>query len=141
MKISYLLPDLGKTGGYIVLYNFMDNLVRRGYKVFAITPEHSLEWKPSIWQSFLSKRKKTIVGRIIKEIKRPFKKFANRNDPIIFNAIKRFTKGLMSNWVKSDITISTYCLTSYANFYLSERTLAYYHMQHFEERLEETKEH
>lgn len=42
------------------------------------------------------------------------------------------TEGLLRNWPESDITVSTFCLTSFANLMLSNRSASLYHMQHFE---------
>ncbi|MED3664709.1 glycosyltransferase family 4 protein [Geobacillus stearothermophilus] len=137
MRISYLIHNFGKSGGSIVLYNFMDNLVKRGYEVYAITPTKSYKWEIGMWKELISKEnsvshlnlkniiKKTVYNRIknYNQVKK-FKTLYNLN---------KITKGLIENWIPSDITISTYCFTAYAGYYLSNRTVSLYHMQHFEE--------
>jgi glycosyltransferase involved in cell wall biosynthesis len=48
-------------------------------------------------------------------------------------AIRRLTKGLIHNWVEADATIATYCFTAFAGYELMDRTVPFYHMQHYEE--------
>src|SRR2546425_545368 len=45
MRINYLIYGFGHTGGSFFLYKFMDKLCERGYKVSAITPNESIEWR------------------------------------------------------------------------------------------------
>lgn len=134
MKISYLFGELGSTGGSIVLYNFMDNLVERGYEIYAILPDKRIKWEVGIWKEIIenneSKHTSKAVNNIINFFTKNNTKLENLN---YYYALKKFTDGLIHNWVESDITISTYSLTTYAGYYLSKKTVPLYHMQHFEE--------
>ena len=122
MKISYLLTDFGNTGGSIVLYNFMDNLVKRGHEVYAISPNKRIKWKVGIWEDIINENhSKYSLHNLLKFI-----------GDITKNS-EKITKKLIKNWIKSDITISTHCFTAYACYFLSEQTVPFYHMQHWEE--------
>ncbi|NYB51988.1 MAG: glycosyltransferase family 4 protein [Methanobacteriaceae archaeon] len=133
MKISYLLLGWGNKGGSIVLYNFMDNLVRRGHEVHAVFPDKNIKWEVGIWRyklgtesennNFLNFFKKNLFNIIPNSILEYYKSIID----------KRNLNGLIDNWQTSDITVATFYLTAYAAYYLSDRTVPLYHMQHFEE--------
>ncbi|KAF6512376.1 Glycosyltransferase [Geobacillus stearothermophilus] len=135
MKISYLLYDFGKTGGSIVLYNFMDKLVERGYEVYAVTPYCRYKWEVGMWKELITQSShEKLYKKVLKNIVYPYIK---NNDNVkrlktIYN-LRNVIKGLVNNWKKTDITISTHCFTAYAGFYLIDQTIPLYHMQHFEE--------
>ncbi|MBB6176100.1 glycosyltransferase involved in cell wall biosynthesis [Anoxybacillus tengchongensis] len=135
MRVSYLLYDFGKTGGSIVLYNFMDNLVKRGYEVYAVTPYGRYKWEIGMWKELIiqfsnDKLAKKIVKNIIHPYMQNNKKAKRLKTVYQWN---KSVKGLINNWKQTDVTISTYCITAYAGFYLSDQTIPLYHMQHFEE--------
>lgn len=146
MRISYLLAGFGHTGGSMVLYKFMDKLCERGYEVFAITPHERIKWKPNFSQEIIknfstsSSSKRSIIykygGEIIstfpfmKKIVYPLLKLPPE-EPI--RQVQWLTQRLIKNWVESEITISTFCGTSYANYYLMDKTIPLYHMQAYEE--------
>lgn len=138
MKISYLIWSLGNTGGMIVLYNFMDNLVKRGHEVYAILPDRNIKWEVGKWKEEMKKEKpETNKTKIIKFLtSKIFKHFKLDKKIMKYSknyALKRNINGLIKNWVVSDITISTYCLTTFAGYLLSDRTISLYHMQGYEE--------
>lgn len=134
MKISYLLDCLGKTGGYIVLYNFMDNLVKRGYKVDAVLPNETIKWKVGLWEKKIeSTKNENFLRSSFRNIVSPVLNHKSMiNIKLLYN-LKNFTEGLVENWKDSDVTISTINTTAYAGYYLSNKTTPLYHMQHFEE--------
>ncbi|MGB9980280.1 glycosyltransferase family 4 protein [Methanobacterium sp.] len=136
MKISYLLGEFGSTGGSIVLYNFMDNLVKRGHEVYAIMTNSSIKWEIGIWKEIIENKDSVYKRRAI-PIMGSLINFYSKNENIknlyFFYGLNKLTNGLIKNWVDSDITIATWCLTAYAAFYLSDRTVPVYHMQHYEE--------
>lgn len=134
MKISYLIRSFGKTGGPIVLYNFMDNLVKREYEVYAVTPQDNIRWEVGLWKEILEKNesngfKKRVKNNIISKLGgfRELKKLKSHYSNF------KHVKGIVNNWTKSDITIATFCTTAYAAYYLSDKTIPMYHMQHYEE--------
>lgn len=132
MKISYLLPGIGKTGGNIVLYNFMDNLVKRGHEVYAILPKGRIKWEIGIWEEMMEKNEKFSFYSLLYQKSKSLK--IEKIDRLIFiYSMKIMNEGLIKNWVKSDVTISTLCMTAYAGFFLSDKTVSLYHMQHYEE--------
>lgn len=128
------MVELGKTGGSIVLYNFMDNLVKRGHEVFVILPNKRIKWEIGMWKV---EKTETFVTKIKLLIWKYMKLAIKKNQKIqqihYFNYLERVTKGIIKNWVKSDITISTFCLTAYAGYFLSDKTIPLYHMQGFDE--------
>jgi len=113
---------LGKSGGSLVLYNFMDKLVERGHEVYAILPDVTIKWEAGIWKKQLVKPKSRLKSFLHYLIKGSFNQ-----------SWDQFTKNLINNWVDSDITIATHCKTAYAAYHLSEKTVPIYHMQHLEE--------
>ncbi|WP_321422168.1 glycosyltransferase family 4 protein [uncultured Methanobacterium sp.] len=123
MKISYLLLGLGKRGGTLVLYNFMDHLVSRGHEVYAILPNKRIKWEVGIWKSITEKE--SLIKTIFLYLKAYLNPFSQD--------INHLSNGLIKNWVESDITVATFCFTAYAGYYLSDKTLSLYHMQHLDE--------
>jgi glycosyltransferase involved in cell wall biosynthesis len=138
MKISYLLNGFGKTGGSIVLYNFMDQLVARGYEVYAVTPTAKYKWEVGMWNELIRKdsvaTQSTKIKSAIKGIIKPLiaDNYKIKKARFIYN-LDKMTSGLVRNWEPSDVTVATYCLTAYAGLSLSSQTVSLYHMQHFEE--------
>lgn len=124
---------LGESGGSLVLYNFMDNLVERGHEVYAVLPNRNIKWKKGIWKKHIVKRPKfSIKGFLHHHLK----------GDVLDQSLEQFTSNLLKNWVESDITIATYCKTAYAAYQLSEKTVPLYHMQHLEELFfEDQKDH
>lgn len=144
MRISYLLFEFGKTGGPIVLYNFMDNLVKRGHEVYAVLPDKRIKWEVGIWKELLENEtpnsKENSNSRLF-NIFYSLKTAISQKKADIFNVDhdKNVLKGILNNWIESDVTISTFCLTAYIAYYLSDKTVPVYHMQHFEEIFYQTK--
>lgn len=134
MKISYLLLGVGNKGGSLVLYNFMDNLVKRGHEVHAVFPDRNIKWEVGIWKEWLKQENsplkkvlKFLKSKVVVFIPKRFLKYQkNRID-------ERSLRGLIENWENSDITVATFYLTAYVAYYFSDRTVPLYHMQHFEE--------
>ncbi len=118
----------------MVLYSFMDELVKRGHEVYAVLPDQRLRWEPGIWKDRVKiTTKPSILRRVVKPIVRvsPVYSLFKKYQPYLY--LYRLTRGLIRNWADSDVTIATYCLTAYAAYYLSDKTVPIYHMQHFEE--------
>lgn len=137
--ISYLLPGLGSTGGYIVIYNFMDQLVSRGWKVYAVTPKRAIEWSSngseniikSKYDVNLRNRSSVIFDYLIKSYfgESCFRKILTLKDGgFIENAEK-----LAKNCPNCDVVVATAWSTAYAANMLAEKYITAYHMQHYEE--------
>ncbi|WP_342462713.1 glycosyltransferase family 4 protein [Geobacillus sp. FSL K6-0789] len=139
MKISYLLIGFGKTGGSIVLYNFMDKLVEYGHDVYAVTPNGSLKWEIGIWKKIIADEKvfskKFTLEKLKLKVHDKINLILNHNDKYFkdISSLKKMISGLLNNWVESDVTIATFSWTAYAATALSDKTVPIYHMQHFEE--------
>jgi glycosyltransferase involved in cell wall biosynthesis len=134
----------GTTGGSIVLYNFMDNLVKRGHEIHAIFPEGSIKWEVGIWKDEIKKSKtRNFKSKLFSFFNNTIFNYLKLNYEINelnrLYEIRRNIKGLIKNWVESDITISTFHMTAYAGYYLSDRTVSLYHMQHYEELFSKDK--
>ncbi len=136
MRITYLLTGFGKTGGSIVLYNFMDNLVKRGYEVYAVTPSKRIKWENGMWKDLIVNNENKDIG-IKKILKNTLKSVIRKQDSLNqlrkIISLNKLNRGLINHWIPSDVTIATYSLTAYAAYYLSDRTISLYHMQHYEE--------
>lgn len=132
MTITYLLETMGKTGGSIVLYNFMDQLTLRGHEVYAVFPTHRIKWVPGEWKNIINTQKKPSgVKHLIKQV---LPKVPDRyQEEIKKLRFAKAVKGLLNNWEKTDITVSTTCMSTYAGVILANQTVSYYHMQHYEE--------
>lgn len=138
MRVSYLLAGLGHTGGSMVLYNFMDKLSERGHTVHAVTPDGAIRWTPGFSEQAIQQIKADGPGNVASAAKRGVKEFLKQVSPRLLGYRQRYrwiraNQALLRHWVESDVTIATFWTTAYANFVLSERTLALYHMQHWEE--------
>jgi glycosyltransferase involved in cell wall biosynthesis len=138
MRVCYLLAGLGHTGGSMVLYNFMDKLSERGYTVHAVTPEGALRWGPGFSREVIRRFKSGAPRGITPWVKRGVKNILKRSGlrvdaPLRLYRLIQHTQVLVRNWVESDITIATFWTTAYPTFFLSERTLPLYHLQHWEE--------
>jgi glycosyltransferase involved in cell wall biosynthesis len=145
MRISYLLTGLGYTGGSVVLYRFMDKLSERGHEVYAVTPRERIRWSAGLSGDILSTRfdgrLPTLLdaGRRLVARRRWLNEVVRRvggyapTDREPMARMKWLTDRLLRNWVRSDVTISTFCTTSYANYLLMDDTCSVYHMQHYEE--------
>jgi glycosyltransferase involved in cell wall biosynthesis len=148
MRISYLLGGFGYTGGVMVLSKFMDELCERGHTVYAITPRDAFQWKRGLIHEVNRKYDESKSYRLRGTLYNVGKRIAKRsrvlagaasvflNRSLLDDSIeegKLLTQRLIQNWVQSEITISTFCTTAYANYALMDRTIPMYHMQSYEE--------
>ncbi len=145
MRISYLMPDLGFTGGSQVLYQFMERLSMRDHEVFLVTPGGSIRWQPGMAALINSRRNDPVFECVSGEL------FADMDlaavddlarstlgiasGPLAISSLvtSSLTEGLMKHWLPSDITVATHNFTANAAFHLMDRTLAFYHIQAYEE--------
>lgn len=145
MRISYLLPDLGFTGGSQVLYQFMERLTLRDHEVYLVTPGGRLRWRPGMTATLNSKRNDPLfgdaAGRFFADVDLEAVDSLARSalginsGPIAISSLvtSSVTEALMRHWIPSDITVATHNFTAYAAFHLMDRTLSFYHMQAYEE--------
>jgi glycosyltransferase involved in cell wall biosynthesis len=144
MRISYLFHQLGFTGGNVVLYNFMDKLSERGHEVYAVTPIRRIRWQPRMARQLIEARGvrpggryrlRKLLGKGLGKFPRMKRwiKMALGEERKPMDQLVALTEGLLRNWTESDITVSTFCFTAYANYALMDKTLPLYHMQHYEE--------
>ncbi|MDH7578553.1 MAG: glycosyltransferase family 4 protein [Bacillota bacterium] len=138
MKITYLLPGLGRSGGNIVLYHFMDGLASRGHDITAVAPEGRFEWSPGCWHQ-LTKRasQKPFLRRSIvnlgKLIVRGVARVTVADGLEDIVRATRMIRALLKNSPKSnDVIIASFCWTAFAGYYLPASRWIY-HMQHMEE--------
>lgn len=148
MKISFLLAGLGSTGGPINLYKFMDKLSERSYEIYGITPTAAIRWEPGLSDKIIAKvNNPSVKQRALSSVYSLGRAALNRAPAVeskvlallkrdhIHNLqnLQRMTRGLLSNWVPSEVTIATYCLTAYAACALMDKTVPLYYIQHYEE--------
>lgn len=143
MRISYLLNDFGYTGGSLVLYCFMDHLLRQGHEVFAVTPTRRIQWRCGLSQRFA--RRRVGVASQVERFFRHVDKHAPR--PLVQlgrgvlgkppkepqEQLAWITQGLRKHWLPSDVTIATHFSTIYAAYLYARTSCVLYHCQHFEE--------
>lgn len=141
MRVSYLLAGFGSTGGSMVLYKFMDKLCERGYEVFAITPNGSTQWMSNGSRLIIDRlnQNKSIRDILFESSVRTINKFhISKIAKYVLHInpcsnLYSQTLKLIKNWIPSDVTISTYWTTAYANYALMDKTIPLYHMQAYEE--------
>lgn len=145
MRISYLLIVFGDTGGSLVIYQFMDKLCERGHDVFAVTPGERIKWEPGYskilmrrfkpsWKAHFTPRR--IAGRIISPARKLLRAVSSKTKSELLQTADiaaKAVQGLLTHWPTCDRTISTQCITAYANYFLMDKTVPVYHMQHYEE--------
>lgn len=145
MRISYLMPDLGFTGGSQVLYQFMERLSMRDHEVFLVTPGGRIRWQPGMAALVNAKRNdplfEDVTGRFFADVDLEAVNILARNalginsGPLAISSLvtSSVTESLMKHWLPSDITVATHNFTAYAAFHLMDKTLAFYHIQAYEE--------
>lgn len=145
MRISYLLPDLGFTGGSQVLYQFMERLSMRDHEVYLITPGGRIRWQPGMAALVNSRRDdpafESVSGELFADMDLAVvddlarKKLGINSGPLAISSLvtASLTEGLLKHWLPSDITVATHNFTANAAFHLMDRTLAFYHIQAYEE--------
>jgi glycosyltransferase involved in cell wall biosynthesis len=139
------MPDLGFTGGSQVLYQFMERLAQRDHEVFLVTPGGSIRWQPGM-AALINSRKndpvfQSVSGELFADMDLAAVNDLARNalglesGPLAISALvtASLTEGLMKHWLPSDITVATHNFTANAAFHLMDRTLAFYHIQAYEE--------
>lgn len=145
MRISYLLPDLGFTGGSQVLYQFMERLSMRDHEVFLVTPGGRLRWQPGMASLVNAKRNDPLfegaAGGFFADIDLAAVNTLAENalgfnsGPLTISSLvtSSVTESIMKHWLPSDVTVATHNFTAYAAYHLMDRTLAFYHIQAYEE--------
>jgi glycosyltransferase involved in cell wall biosynthesis len=148
-RIAFLLHTFGHTGGSVVLYNFMDELTRRGHEVVVVTPTGSLRWEKDSAREWLERvgrergRGYRLAKRIVKRVGwlgEQVRVLLGRPPAEEMRQFIWATVGLIRHWVPSDVTIATFCTTAIAAYLLSGRTKSIYHMQHYEPVFFESEE-
>ena len=143
-SISFLLGTFGYSGGSMVLYGFMDRLCERGYKVYAISPQESLQWQSGLSRKIIDRFKHTrfrdsfrhSIASLVRRspaLEKAARILQNKVEKEPVERVQWITNKLIENWIPTDITVSTYCTTAFAGYALSERTLPLYYMQSYEE--------
>lgn len=145
MKITYLLPAVGHTGGFSVLYRFMDELSRRGHDVYAVTPSMSLKWSHGDADRI---HRTAVLGsagaKIRSRLKRAIKSIPGLHGAMRFLTRARqpsgggldcyaITQGLLKHHVPADVTVASSWATALAAYATLDRSAVAYHMQHYEE--------
>ncbi len=143
MKISYLMSDLGYSGGSQAIYEYMDGLIARGHCVYAVTPGTSFLWEKGIKEEI---RKyyvynKKVLGEADKSLfadsfsKNLINSCGAKKDDIslAYFAMGKITEALVSKCPISDFVVATHNFTAHAAFYLSDLFFPIYYVQGFEE--------
>lgn len=145
MRISYLMPDLGFTGGSQVLYQFMERLSMRDHEVFVVTPGGRLRWQPGMASLVNAKRNDPLfegaAGGFFSDVDLAAvntlaeKALGFNSGPLAISSLvtSSVTEAIMKHWLPSDVTVATHNFTAYAAYHLMDRTLAFYHIQAYEE--------
>lgn len=145
MKISYLMPDLGFTGGSQVLYQFMERLSMRDHEVFLVTPGGRLRWQAGMASLVNAKRNDPLfegaAGGFFADVDLAAVNTLAENalgfnsGPLAISSLvtSSVTEAIMKHWLPSDVTVATHNFTAYAAYHLMDRTLAFYHIQAYEE--------
>ena len=125
LKINYIMYGTGRTGGVIVLLNFMNELVKQGHEV-SLTTIYYDDWFP------LSKDIRIISKRT------PFNQYLLYGRSRIFKSNELlyhldYLKKLHDIIPRVDINVATYSSTAYvASWKSMDGSIPFYHMQHLE---------
>ncbi|MCX7905470.1 MAG: glycosyltransferase family 4 protein [Elusimicrobiales bacterium] len=145
MKISFLLPDIGYTGGSQVIYEIMDRLSQRGHEIYLVTPSTVIKWdvglKNLIRKEFQNTQLKAFSAIDIDSIVRDFSNeflsldsSLNSNLPFYFFVIGKITDSFLDKLPQSDFIIATHNITAYAAYYNKNNAIPIYFIQGFEEK-------
>jgi glycosyltransferase involved in cell wall biosynthesis len=140
VRIVYLLAGLGFTGGSLVLYRFMDELVRRSFEVWAVLPGGCVRWQVGAWRGIIERAG---LGTPWKKVAaRALRRMGSAGDFVRMllgrmpdDSGRRFawlTKELVKRAPQADVYVATYCATAPAAYLLADRARGLYHVQHFE---------
>jgi glycosyltransferase involved in cell wall biosynthesis len=125
LKINYILPVAGRTGGIRSLLNFMNELSRMGHEVYMTTLYYN-KWFP------LSPDVNVISKRTFFDAGYYFKMSTLSKKKKVMITVSMLHK-LNEMIPKTDINIATFAPTAYlASLKSIEGTTPFYHMQHFE---------
>jgi len=125
LKINYIMYGTGKTGGVIVLFHFMNELVKSGYEI-SLTKMYYDDWFR------LSKDIKIILKRTrFNQYLLYGKLILFKNNELLHHV--RYLKKLYDMVPKADINVATFSPTAYVVSWKSmDGSVPFYHMQHFE---------
>lgn len=152
MRVAYLVGGIGKTGGNVVLFHHMESLAAAGHDVNIISPFGSAKWEIGTLAADSVPSQKIGYNRIWKPLRLAQEKVRKTHPKIegwvtqlwrgdVFDYHQKITKGLLKNWVESEITIATHSYTAYAAALLGSETTAYYHMQGYEPWFSNDRDH
>ncbi|GEM_PF-6920343 len=146
MKISYFLTALGLSGGPMIIYNFMNGLVKNGHEVFMVTMNESFKWDFDTYKKYIGKKetsKERLAAfsrkqyyRVRYYINLTLKKLSVRTR-IGKDKVLSITEALIDSYNKleidSDVLIATMTYTGDAVYKLGAGKKIVMHNQHFEE--------
>ena len=141
MKITYFITGIGLSGGPMILYNFMNGLVKKGHEVFVVTLNDSFQWDFNTYKKYVNKKYpekewQLFYYKIIYYLNKLLKmcgfqkKFGK--DKIV-SITERLVKNYNKLGAESDVFIATYPYTANAACELGYGKKVVLHNQHFEE--------
>ncbi len=121
----------------------MDILSEQGHEVYAITMSGRMKWREGLTEEIVS-GKLTLSWRskLQKTVLRLLETLGLRDKIMkllkgqVANYNKKMIKGLVKNWIESDVTFAGAWETAYTAYLLADKTVPIYYIQHYEELFE-----
>lgn len=146
MEISFLMPDLGYSGGSQVIYEIANRLKKRGHNVYIVTPGTTIMWEEDLNKLLRQNFHKTQINSLSGiEINSLINDFSNEMLSLTLNSkteiplymfiIGKITDSLIKKIPPSDFVIATHNLTAFAAYYNNAKAIPIYFVQGFEENL------
>jgi len=117
----------------------------RDHEVYLVTPGGRIRWQPGMAAMVNTRRNDPMFGdasgRFLGDVDLQAVDALARSalginsGPLAISSLvtSSVTESLIKHWIPSDITVATHNFTAYAAFHLMDRTLAFYHIQAYEE--------
>ena len=140
MIITYFFTELGKSGGPLCHYQFMDGLVAKGHTVYVVTDTDAFRWHKDAHLEKLQVRSQVSPVTYIKGLYNGVRyRLGKLPVPTAAELIARHTKCLMQQYealgISSDVMVATHTFTGEAVYRLGQGKSIVMHNMHFEELL------
>lgn len=146
MNISFLMPDLGYSGGSQVIYEIADRLKKRGHSIYIVTPGTTIMWEEGLHKFLRQHFHKTQINSfsgietnsLIDDFSNELVSMTIKSKtelPAYLFIVGKITDALLKKIPPSDFVIATHNITAFAAYYNFSSSIPLYFVQGFEENL------
>ncbi len=139
MRISFLMSDIGISGGSQVIYNIAENLSCRNHDVFIVTPGLVFRWEKKLLEHFgnnlwpqLRANASSDFNLKNKGILDGIEFYRGESLTVLSYVLSCITEAIIKKCPPSDVVIATHNFTAQAAFYLADKSSSFYFLQGFE---------